>query len=140
MSEMVLERTRWPSLSGRRAVDLAAKGWFVTAAVGHWIFLAYILAVFFLPILEQGTAGLQGDHLPDYQEGNIWGNLASLSHVLLAAIVIGGGPLQLIPAIRRRLPRFHHWLGRSYVLAAVISSVGGLYMTWAMSSSGDVIR
>ena len=78
-------------------------------------------------------------HLPfGFREGETLGNLASISHVLLAAIVIGGGPLQLIPAVRRRFPVFHRWLGRSYIFAAVSSGIGGLYMTWTRSPIGDV--
>lgn len=140
MNELVLDRTTTTVslLSTRRAVNMAVKIWFTIAAVGHWIFLAYIVAVFFPPIAEHGLQGLKGMHLPSgFKEGDPWGNLASVSHVLLAAIVIGGGPLQLIPAIRQRVPGFHRWLGRSYVLAAVISAIVGLYMTWARSPIGD---
>lgn len=130
------------SLEGisNRAVALMAKVWFVAATLGHWIFLIYILAVFYPPIAQYGLQGLEGMHLPSgFREGEFLGNLAAACHVLLAAIIIGGGPLQLIPAIRARFPKFHHWLGRSYLLAAVISSIGGLYMTWTRSTIGDVI-
>jgi hypothetical protein len=122
----------------RRAVSLAVTTWYSIAAVGHGIFLAYILAVFYPPIAESGTYGLQGMHLPaGFREGDSLGNLAAVCHVLLAAIVIGGGPLQLLPAVRRHAPAFHRWLGRSYLLAAVIAAVGGLYMTWTRHSIGD---
>ncbi|MEJ2419416.1 MAG: DUF2306 domain-containing protein [Exilibacterium sp.] len=47
--------------------------------------------------------------------------------------------MQLIPAVRRHAPSFHRWLGRSYLLAAVISSVGGLYMTWMRHSIGNLM-
>lgn len=79
-------------------------------------------------------------HLPSgFREGEPLSNLAAVSHVLLAAIIIGGGPLQLIPTVRARAPKFHRLLGRSYLFAAVISSVGGLYMTWTRSTIGDFI-
>lgn len=124
----------------RQAVNAAARLWFTIAAVGHWIFLAYILAVFYPPVAQHGLEGLKGLHLPaGFREGETLGNLASLSHVLLAAIIIGGGPLQLIPAVRSRFPTFHRWLGRSYLVAAVLSSIGGIYMSWARSPIGDVI-
>ncbi|MFC6635601.1 DUF2306 domain-containing protein [Microbulbifer taiwanensis] len=140
MNDAVLSPTLLRPFDARRAVNLSVKTWFCLAAAGHWIFLAYILAVFYPPIAQSGLHGLQGLHLPaGFREGDTLGNLAAAAHVLLAAIVIGGGPLQLIPAVRRHAPKFHRWLGRSYLVAAVISSVGGLYMTWTRHSIGDLV-
>ena len=140
MSEVVLAPRADYGAWARQAVDRAARLWFAVAAVGHWLFLVYILAVFYPPIAQHGLEGMRGLHLPaGFREGETLGNLASASHVLLAAIVIGGGPLQLIPAVRSRFPTFHRWLGRSYVLAAALSAVGGLYMSWTRSPIGDVI-
>lgn len=140
MNTIILENRTFGAALPQQAIDIAVKLWFGVAAVGHWIFLAYILAVFFPPIAQHGLEGLEGSHLPSgFREGDTLGNLASVSHVLLAAIIIGGGPLQLIPAVRSRFPTFHRWLGRSYLVAAVGSAVGGLFMTWTRSPIGDVI-
>lgn len=140
MNEAVMvPRTDYTRL-GQQAVELTAKLWFGVAAIGHWLFLAYILAVFYPPIATRGLSGLEGMHLPSgFIEGDFIGNLAAVCHVLLAALVIGGGPLQLIPAIRQRFPRFHRYLGRSYVAAAVVSAIAGLYMTWTRTPIGDTI-
>ncbi|MEM7707366.1 MAG: DUF2306 domain-containing protein [Pseudomonadota bacterium] len=140
MTTLYLETASLTS-TAEQAVQVAAKTWFAVAVVGHWIFLAYILAVFYPPIAERGLAGLEGMHLPTgFREGDTLGNLMSVSHVLLAAIIIGGGPLQLIPAVRKRFPTFHRWLGRSYLVAAVLSSIGGLYLTWARQSpTGNLV-
>lgn len=140
MNELAIEPTRLSTDIGRRAVRASATLWFVTAALGHAIFLAYILAVFYPPIAARGLNGLEGMHLPSgFIEGEFLGNLASVAHVLLAAIVIGGGPLQLIPQIRQHVPRFHRILGRSYLVAAMLSAVAGLYMTATRSPIGDWI-
>ncbi|MEL6211783.1 MAG: DUF2306 domain-containing protein, partial [Pseudomonadota bacterium] len=140
MTSAILVQPAAPTGAAMRAVNSAAKLWFSVAAAGHWLFLAYILAVFYPPIARRGLEGLDGMHLPSgFVEGDTLGNIASVAHVLLAAIIIGGGPLQLIPAIRNRLPVFHRWLGRSYALAAVASAVGGLYMTWTRSPIGDTL-
>ncbi|MEM6639707.1 MAG: DUF2306 domain-containing protein [Pseudomonadota bacterium] len=125
---------------GRKAVDLTARIWFGVAAIGHLMFTLYIVSVFYPPIAQRGMSGLKGMHLPSgFVEGDFIGNLAAVCHVLLAALVIAGGPLQLMPAIRQRFPRFHRYLGRSYVAAAVLSASGGLYMTWSRPPIGDVI-
>ncbi|MEL7022296.1 MAG: DUF2306 domain-containing protein [Pseudomonadota bacterium] len=140
MSDAVLAQRFDYTRLGQQAVDVTAKLWFGAAAVGHWLFVSYILAVFYPPIAARGVSGLKGMHLPSgFIEGDFIGNLAAVCHVLLAALVIGGGPLQLIPAIRQRFPRFHRYLGRSYVTAAVVSALAGLYMTWTRTPIGDWI-
>ncbi|MFK8017123.1 MAG: DUF2306 domain-containing protein [Gammaproteobacteria bacterium] len=140
MNELVLTKRAFAEDLPQRAVGMSVKLWFTVAAVGHWIFLAYIILAFFPSIAEHGLAGLKGMHLPSgFREGDTLGNLASVSHVVLAAVIIGGGPLQLIPVVRSRFPTFHRWLGRTYLMAAVSSSLGGLFMTWTRSPIGDVI-
>ncbi|MCQ3830701.1 DUF2306 domain-containing protein [Microbulbifer elongatus] len=140
MNDAALSTTHVRPLDTQRAINLAVTFWFSIAAIGHGIFFVYILAVFYPPIAESGLYGLQDMHLPaGFREGDTLGNLAAVAHVLLAAIVIGGGPLQLIPGVRRKLPTFHRWLGRSYLLAAVTSAIGGLYMTWTRHSIGDLV-
>jgi hypothetical protein len=140
MRELALETQTLPGITSRDAVTLAVKLWFCLAAVGHFIFLFYILAVFYPPIIREGLEGMAGLHLPaGFREGDTFGNLASASHVLLAAIIIGGGPLQLIPAVRQHFPRFHHWLGRAYLLAAVLGAVGGLVMVWTRGTVGNIV-
>ncbi|MEO1576051.1 MAG: DUF2306 domain-containing protein, partial [Pseudomonadota bacterium] len=140
MTSAILTRPTTASGLDRKAVNLSVRAWFALAAVGHWVFLAYILAVFYPPVAQHGLKALDGMHLPSgFVEGDTLGNIAAVTHVLLAAIIIGGGPLQLIPAVRSRFPVFHRWLGRSYVTAASLSAIGGLYMTWTRSNIGDTI-
>ena len=140
MTSAILARPTTTHGLDRRVMNLSVKVWFALAAIGHWLFLAYILAVFYPPVAQRGLKALEGMHLPSgFVEGDTLGNIAAVAHVLMAAVIIGGGPLQLIPAVRSRFPVFHRWLGRSYVAAAVLSAVGGLYMTWTRSNIGDTI-
>lgn len=141
MSEIATSAPLFSESMARKALKGSAAFWFSVAAVGHWIFLYYIVWVFGPMIMSHGLEGLADSHLPSgFREGDTIGNLAALSHVLLAALIIGGGPLQLIPAIRNRFPTFHRYLGRSYLIAAVTSSIGGLYMVWTRGSVGNVIN
>lgn len=122
----------------RQLFRVSVKLWFSVAAIGHWIFVVYIVAAFYPPFFEHGMEALKDSHLPSgYIQGDTVGNVTSIAHVLLAALIIGGGPLQLIPAVRARFPTFHRWLGRSYMVAAVSSSLGGLFMTWTRSPIGN---
>lgn len=138
MNELAVKQNLLTAASSRGMVRASATLWFATAAIGHAIFLVYILAVFYPPVAERGLHALEGMHLPSgFVEGDLLGNVASIAHVLLAAIVIGGGPLQLIPQIRQRVPRFHRILGRSYLTATMLSAIAGLYMTATRSPIGD---
>jgi hypothetical protein len=140
MTELTLETRATTGLTSTSLVNNAARFWFVCAAAGQFLFVFYILAVFYPPIIREGLEGMSGLHLPaGFRPGDTFGNLASASHVILAAVVIGGGPLQLIPVIRRRFPRFHRWLGRSYLLAAVLSALGGLLMVWTRGTVGNTV-
>ena len=117
----------------------SARLWFVVAAAGHFAFLVYIVGFYWLLVAGGGVAALADTHLPNgFVDGDSLGNAAVLAHVVLAAIVIGGGPLQLVPAVRERFPAFHRWLGRSYVTAAVMSSLAGLYMVWTRGTVGGL--
>ena len=111
-----------------RALKGSAALWFIVAVIGQWIFLSYIVAVY-------GGAAAQGDlaawnkHLSGaYISGEPIGNSAAAAHLLLAVIILGGGPLQLISPIRNRFPSFHRWVGRTYLTAVVATAVAGLYM------------
>lgn len=129
-----------PTVLPSKAAEYAVRTWFAIAAAGHWIFLIYILAVLYPPLASQGLQGLEGLHLPSgFREGDTAGNIVAASHVLLAAIVIGGGPLQLLPALRRTYPTFHRYLGRTYLSAAVISALGGLHIVWTRGTVGNAL-
>jgi uncharacterized membrane protein len=116
----------------------AAQTWFATALVGQLIFSLYI-------VLQYGGAMLTGEtarwnrimpkgHVP----GDTLGNAAIAAHVLLAVLIMLGGALQLMPAIRRRVPALHRWVGRSYIVAVTLTSVAGLYMIWWRGGTGDL--
>ena len=133
------EPTRY--FSSAAFVSYAARSWLAVALVGHWLFVAYVVG-FYGPILINGIEGLEKTHLPNgFIAGDTIGNLAVAAHIVLAVVIIGGGPLQLVSAIRRRLPRFHRWLGRVYLCTAAVSSAAGLYMVWTRGViGGDVLK
>lgn len=110
------------------ALKAAARFWFLTAVTGQWIFVYYIMGFY-------GGAAMQGDFeawnkvLPHgYAAGDTMGNIAVAVHLLFAAIITVGGPLQLIPQVRARFPAFHRWNGRVYMLTAFTMSMTGLYL------------
>ena len=118
---------------------LASSGvlWFLAAAIGQWIFVYYV-AAYYVPFLaKNGVSGLGSTHLPDgFIAGDLAGNIAIATHVVIAIVIIGGGPLQLIPPLRKHFPAFHRMVGRTYMSAAVITSIAGLYMVWTRGVPG----
>lgn len=128
----VSRSTRW--LSG------AAAAWFTVAAFGQWLFVAYIVG-FYGRTLVTGRMQDWNQILPEgHVPGDTVGNLMVAVHILLAAVVMGGGALQLVPAIRRRWPRFHHWNGRVYLAAVVLVAVAGLYMVLVRKDGLEVMQ
>ncbi|WNC68736.1 DUF2306 domain-containing protein [Thalassotalea nanhaiensis] len=117
----------------------SAKLWFLVTVFGQWIFAFYV-AMFY------GSASLDGDFarwnkvMPHgYIAGDTVGNIAVGMHLLLALVVLIGGPLQLIPQIRKSAPKFHRINGRIYILTALILSIGGLFMVWTRGVAGGEI-
>ncbi|MDO9370343.1 MAG: DUF2306 domain-containing protein [Sphingopyxis sp.] len=104
---------------------------------GQALFTLYIL-VFYGRASVTGDWRSANDVLPDGMiAGDAPGNAALFVHLLFSALITLAGLLQLIPRIRTRFPTFHRWNGRLYMLAAVIMSIGGLYIAWGRGEAGS---
>jgi hypothetical protein len=68
------------------------------------------------------------------------GNTAVAVHLVLAVIIMAGGPLQFIPWIRQHAPAFHRLNGRSYGLTVVLTSIAGLYMVWSRPEPVRIVQ
>ena len=127
------------NLNAQKALKLSGQIWFLLAAIGQWLFVAYVIG-FYVPVLAlSGLPGLGDTHLPHgHVAGDLVGNLAIAGHILVAIIIVGGGPLQLIPAIRNRFPALHRNLGRTYLFFAFFTSIAGLYLVWTRGVLGGL--
>lgn len=110
------------------ALRLAATSWWTVAIAGHFLFGAYILGTYGKATLHGDTAAWNRVWPTGYLPAQPLGNLIVAVHVLLASVVAICGPLQLVPVLRRRAPRFHRWNGRIYVTVALIVGLAGLTM------------
>lgn len=105
--------------------------WYTPVLLGQWIFAAYVVHVYGFP-LAAGNIEAWNNHLSDaHIPGDHLGNIAVAAHLGLALIVHFLGPLQLVPWIRRKLPAFHRWNGRAFVIAVLIAVAAGNYMLLA---------
>ncbi|WP_443748369.1 DUF2306 domain-containing protein [Asticcacaulis solisilvae] len=105
--------------------------WYLTAAVGQLAFVWMILAHYGRKTIQGNYAGWNDKPiLKGYVAGDLAGNIMFGMHVLLAAYITLGGLIQLIPAIRARVPAFHRWNGRIFLVIAYLMALGGLWLVW----------
>ena len=124
-------------LAHQKLLENIAIFWFVLAVLGQWIFAAYVI-VFYGGASVEGNFERWNKVLPHgYVAGDFWGNLVVGIHVLFAAVIIIGGPLQLVPQIRKHFRSFHRWNGKVYLLTVLIAAISGLVMVWTRGAVGD---
>jgi hypothetical protein len=113
---------------------LVAASWLSAA-----IFGAYIL-VFYGGAVPRGALGQWNGTLPRLYEAHTpLATIAIGAHFVTGGILLLLGPVQLVAALRDRLPAVHRWLGRAYVLSAGLAGVGGLGFILAKGTVGGPI-
>lgn len=120
------------------ALRTAATFWFVVAVLGQLMLAIYVVGFYWRAAFggrfEKWNEVLDHGYIP----GDTLGNLALALHLAFAVVVTVGGPMQLIPAVRKRWPSFHHWNGRIYLASVVVMSLGGLFMITTRGATGDL--
>lgn len=118
-------------IKGDKILNISVKTWFLVAVIGQYIF-AYYIAV------SYGSSAVTGDFdnwnetlTHGYVPGETMGNFTLAAHLLIAAIITIGGPLQFVSEIRARFPIFHRWNGRIFISTALIMSITGLYLSYS---------
>lgn len=113
-----------------RTLNLSASLWLGLTLIGQVLLAAYVLAFY-------GRAALQGHPeawnqvlAQGYVPGQPLLNAVLAAHLTFTVVIVAGGVMQLLPALRQRAPALHRWTGRLYLLAAAILSVGGLILIW----------
>lgn len=97
-----------------------------TVWLSAMLFGVYILA-FYLTAVFDGDLTRWNSVLPDlYEEGEPAATVGIGLHFAAGGIILILGSIQLIEGVRMRYPRLHHWLGRIYVGASLLTAVGGL--------------
>lgn len=121
-----------------KALKFAATSWFVVAAVGQLMFLAYLFGFYgrtaLLGQFEAWNQVFPRSHIA----GDPVHNVVVAMHLAFAALITGGGLLQLTTGVRRLFPRFHRLNGRVYLVSAFVMGLGGLVMVWTGTRVGDL--
>lgn len=113
------------------AESVATLRWAVRALVSVvWvsaaIFGLYIVA-FYAGAVSDGAPDRWNEALPRlYEPHKLLATIGIGAHFATGTVLLLLGPIQLISAVRESVPRLHRWLGRLYVLTALITGLGGL--------------
>ncbi|MFY8092773.1 MAG: DUF2306 domain-containing protein [Niveispirillum sp.] len=110
--------------AAKRWLGRAGLVWLLVAIGGQMIFALYVMASHGREWLT--GQGVRGRPVEGYLAGDVLGNSLYALHMLFTVVIIVGGALQLWPALRRYRPAFHRWMGRTYMVAAAILSLGGI--------------
>ncbi len=121
-----------------RALALAAQAWFVVAVCGQAMLAAYVLGLYGRSAasghVEAWNTVTPHGHVP----GHPVGNAAFAAHLAGVVVVMLGGGLQFVAALRRAVPAVHRWIGRAYVVAAMATALDGAGLVWLRGTVGDL--
>jgi hypothetical protein len=120
---------------GDSFLKVAASTWYLFAVIGLSAFFVYV-------ILNYGAAILSGDSSKgkaSFIAGDTVGNAFLVTHLTLALVVISGGLMQLLPALRTHFPVFHRWNGRLFLVCAIACSLAGQYLIFTREIPGNLV-
>ncbi len=139
MTPQLLRRA--PVQAADTALAAAARLWFLVAVIGQSLLAIYVTSFYGRAVLHHDLARWNKVLAGGYVPGNQIGNFVLGLHLLLAVIITIGGPLQLIPQLRARLPALHRWNGRIYFATAFLTSLAGLYLVWIKAGTvGGIVQ
>lgn len=109
-----------------RVLRWAGMALVLTVWVSSCLFGLYILA-FYAGAAASGAMESWNGVLPGLYDPQTRAANAGIGvHFAAGGVILVLGFVQLIAAIRRKFPAVHRWLGRVYVVAALLAGVGGL--------------
>jgi len=88
-----------------------------------------IVAYSAVPYFTASLADLAGQEVglaPTYATVHPLVQAALYVHIVGAAVALVAGPLQFWRGLRRRAPRVHRWIGRTYLAGVAVGALGGL--------------
>lgn len=114
--------------------------WYVVALVGQIAFVVFI-AMYYGKRTFAGDFAAWNDKpiVVGHVEGDDMGNFMFITHVFGATIISLGGMLQLWPFLRKHVPVVHRWLGRSFMVMALLMATGGIMMTWLRGEVASIV-
>lgn len=120
-------------------LDMSKKTWFICLLMAQVCFVIYLALGYALTSVTTGLSGWTRLNTTAYVANDSTGNMIYATHVLLAIVMIIGGSLQLIPALRAKYTQFHRYNGRMFVLLACTISLAGMYLMIVRGTVGNLL-
>jgi len=139
MAATIPETARPDPATAKRWLGRAGALWLLVAIAGQMIFALYVAIIYGGVLTGGGYESWNRSPAQAYKPGDGFGNLTFGLHAVFSIVIIAGGILQLIPGLRRRMPAFHRWTGRTYMLAAAILSLGGIVLIAWRGTVGSAV-
>ncbi|HEY0178806.1 MAG TPA: DUF2306 domain-containing protein [Dokdonella sp.] len=121
-----------------RALRATAALWLAIAVGGQLLFAGYVAGFYGRAAVQRRPEALNTVMPHGYVAGASFTNAVVVLHLAFAVAIVLAGAMQLTPALRRRRPELHRWIGRGYLVAAAVMSIGGLIMVWVRGAVGDL--
>lgn len=121
------------------AIRLISRLLVATVWVSALLFGLFILSFYFVALLK-GNTGQWNEILPGlYDTDTRPATLGIGVHFAGGGIILVLGCIQLIERVRIKFPALHRWLGRIYVLASVLTALGGLVFIFVKGAIGGTV-
>jgi uncharacterized membrane protein len=125
-----------PKIKASTFLLLTGKCWFIAATIGQYAFGLYVIFYYASTAAANHFEAWNKNLFSGIIPGEWLGNILLVLHILLASVILFGGPIQFMHFIRNRFRRFHRYLGRVYLLLVVLVSLSGVAMTIMGKSFG----
>ncbi|MBJ7418593.1 MAG: DUF2306 domain-containing protein [Niveispirillum sp.] len=126
LAATIPETARPDPTTAKRWLGRAGMAWLLVALAGQMIFALYVAVIYGGVLTGGGYESWNRSPAQAYRPGDGFGNLIFGLHAIFSIVIIAGGVAQLIPTLRQRMPAFHRWTGRTYMVSAAILSLGGI--------------
>lgn len=103
------------------------------------LFGLYILT-FYVDAFSQNQMETWNKNLPGlYQPGKALATGGIGLHFAAGGIILILGSIQLVSGIRKNFPQLHHWIGRIYLSACILTAIGGLVFILINGTIGGIV-
>ena len=137
MSEISQEFIRPSGLD--KTIKLGTYLLVTTVWISALLFGLFILSFYFVALME-GNTDQWNQVLPGLYDSDTKSATIGIGiHFAAGGIILILGCIQLIERVRSTFPALHRWLGRVYILACLLTSVGGLSFIFIKGTIGGLV-
>lgn len=122
-----------------KAINIGISLLVTTVWISALLFGLFILSFYFVALIEGNTAQWN-EVLPGLYDSSTKSATVGIGiHFAAGGIILILGCIQLIEAVRANYPALHRWLGRVYIVACLLTSIGGLTFIFIKGTIGGLV-